>query len=79
MPDPVNLGSGEEISIRDLAEKIAAACGYQGRIVWDVSQPNGQPRRRLDTLRAWEHFGFRARTPLDEGLLETIAWFEKSA
>ncbi|HYM10771.1 MAG TPA: GDP-L-fucose synthase [Bryobacterales bacterium] len=79
LPDPVNLGSGEEISIRELAEKIAAACGYQGRIVWDTSQPNGQPRRRLDTSRAWEYFGFRARTPLAEGLRETIAWYQNAA
>jgi GDP-L-fucose synthase len=74
--DPVNLGSGEEISIRALAEKIAAACDYRGRIVWDTTQPNGQPRRRLDTSRAFERFGFRARTSLDEGLRETIDWYK---
>ncbi len=73
--DPVNLGSGEEIAIRDLAGKIAAVCGYRGRIVWDTTQPNGQPRRRLDTSRAFERFGFRARTSLDEGLRETIDWY----
>ncbi|MBI3696902.1 MAG: GDP-L-fucose synthase [Acidobacteria bacterium] len=71
--DPVNLGSGEEITIRDLAGLVSRECDYQGRIVWDTSKPNGQPRRRLDTSRAFEYFGFRARTPLVEGLLETIA------
>jgi GDP-L-fucose synthase len=73
--DPVNLGSGEEISIRDLAGLVARECGYEGRIVWDASRPNGQPRRCLDTTRAWERFGFRARTPLVEGIRETIAWY----
>jgi GDP-L-fucose synthase len=76
-PDPVNIGSGEEISIRSLAELIAGECGYEGRIVWDPSQPNGQPRRRLDTSRAWEYFGFRARTPLRKGLQETIEWYRR--
>jgi GDP-L-fucose synthase len=73
--EPVNLGSGEEISIGALAETIAAGCGYQGRIAWDTSQPNGQPRRRLDTSRALERFGFRAGTSLADGLRETIAWY----
>lgn len=73
--DPVNLGSGEEISIRALAERIAQLCGFQGRLVWDTSKPNGQPRRKLDTTRATERFGFRSRISLDEGLAETVAWY----
>jgi GDP-L-fucose synthase len=75
--DPVNLGSGEEISIRDLATLIAGFSGYQGRFVWDTSQPNGQPRRRLDVTRARERFGFSARVPLADGLRRTIAYFEE--
>lgn len=74
-PDPVNLGSGEEVSIRDLAERIRAAVGYAGMIDWDTSRPNGQPRRRLDTSRAEERFGFRAQTRFDDGLKETIEWY----
>jgi GDP-L-fucose synthase len=77
-PLPVNLGSGEEIAIRDLAAKIAALVGYRGRVVWDTAQPNGQPRRRLDTTRARELFGFTASTPFDEGLRRTIDWFRAS-
>jgi GDP-L-fucose synthase len=73
--DPVNLGSGEEIAIRDLAALVARECGYEGRIAWDASRPNGQPRRRLDITRAWERFGFRAQTRLADGLRETIAWY----
>jgi len=72
--DPVNLGSGEEISIQSLADLIARECGFQGRLVWDTSLPNGQPRRCLDTTRAWERFAFRARTGLVDGLRETIVW-----
>jgi len=72
--DPVNLGSGEEVSIRDLAGLIARECGYPGAIAWDASQPNGQQRRRLDTSRARDRFGFCARMPLMEGLRRTIAW-----
>jgi GDP-L-fucose synthase len=72
---PVNLGSGREISIRDLAETIARLTGFSGRIRWDPSQPNGQPRRCLDTSRAWENFGFRAQTDFDEGLRKTLEWF----
>jgi GDP-L-fucose synthase len=74
--DPVNLGCGEEVMIRDLAATIAEKCGYAGRILWDASKPNGQPRRMLDVTRAAERFGFRAKTPLDRGLEQTIAWFE---
>jgi len=71
--DPVNLGSGEEISIRNLAGKIAETVGFRGRIVWDTSKPNGQPRRKLDTTRAEQRFGFRAQTGFDEGLRRTVA------
>lgn len=73
--DPVNLGSGEEILIRDLANTVAQATGYTGAIAWDASQPNGQPRRLLDTSRAQERFGFVAKTPFAEGLAKTIAWY----
>jgi GDP-L-fucose synthase len=73
--DPINLGSGEEIAIRDLAVAVARAVGYGGTIAWDTSQPNGQPRRCLDTRRARERFGFTARTPFSEGLARTIAWY----
>ena len=77
-PDPVNLGSGREISIRDLAQKIAALTGFRGRIVWDAEQPNGQPRRCLDVTRAAAEFGFRARTGFDEGLRRTIDYYRSS-
>jgi len=73
--EPVNLGTGEEISIRDLASLIAEATGFEGEFVWDPEQPGGQPRRRLDVDRAAQHFGFQARTPLREGLERTVAWF----
>lgn len=76
--EPVNLGSGVEITIRDLADRIAAATGFAGRIVWDTTQPNGQPRRCLDVTRARERFGFVARTPFDEGLRRTIAYYEQN-
>ena len=73
--EPVNLGSGGEISIRELAEKIAALTGFRGRLRWDQTQPDGQPRRSLDTRRAADLLGWRARTSLDEGLAKTIAWY----
>jgi GDP-L-fucose synthase len=73
--DPVNIGAGFEISIAELAQKIAAAAGYRGRIVWDKSKPNGQPRRMLDVSRARERFGWQARISFDEGLRETIDWY----
>jgi GDP-L-fucose synthase len=76
--DPVNLGTGSEISIHNLAELIAELTGFEGEIVWDTSQPNGQPRRALDTSRARELFGFEARTPLREGLERTIAWYRQT-
>jgi GDP-L-fucose synthase len=75
--DPVNLGSGQEISIRDLAELIRTATRYTGKITWDTSKPNGQPRRRLDVTRARERFGFVARTPFNEGIAATVAYFEQ--
>lgn len=75
-PDPVNLGSGEEIKIKDLVMLIKELSGFEGRIEWDTSQPDGQPRRRLDTSKAESEFGFRAITPLREGLCRTIAWYE---
>ena len=75
--EPVNLGSGFEISIRDLAHLVARETGYEGEIGWDTSRPNGQPRRMLDTSRARERFGFTARTSLAEGLPRTIAWWRE--
>lgn len=74
-PAPVNLGSGMEISIRDLATTICAITGFRGRIHWNTTQPNGQPRRCLDTSRADREFGFRATTPLQVGLRKTIDWY----
>ncbi len=76
-PEPVNLGSGEEIAIRDLAQRIAALTGYAGGFEWDASRPNGQPRRCVDTTRARGAFGFEARTRLDEGLRRTCEWYLK--
>ena len=79
-PEPVNLGSGREISIKDLAEMICRLMGYKGEIRWDTSNPDGQPRRLLDTSRAEEEFGFKAKTPFEEGLKKTIDWYlSKSA
>jgi len=76
--EPVNLGSGNEISIKELATLIADLTGYEGEIVWDTSKPNGQPRRALDTHRAEEYFGFRAQMPFAEGLRRTIAWYREN-
>jgi GDP-L-fucose synthase len=73
--EPVNLGSGVEISISDLVHLIAAETGFEGKIVWDATRPNGQSRRRLDTRRAKEKFGFQARTSFPDGLRKTIAWY----
>jgi GDP-L-fucose synthase len=75
--EPVNLGTGEEISIRELAEVIADETGFEGEIVWDTSKPNGQPRRRLDTSRAERFFGFRAETPFRRGIKNTVAWYRE--
>jgi GDP-L-fucose synthase len=74
-PDPVNLGAGREISIRELAELIADVTGYRGRITWDTEKPNGQPRRSVDASRARELFGFEAQMPLREGIERTVAWY----
>ena len=73
--EPVNLGSGMEISIKDLAEMIARLTDFKGEIVWDTSKPNGQPRRALDVTRAKDTFGFEAKKPFEEGLMRTIDWF----
>ena len=77
--EPVNLGSGSEISIRELAELVADVAGFEGEIDWDVSKPNGQPRRNLDVSKAEQLFGFRARTALRDGLERTVAWYRASA
>lgn len=74
-PAPVNLGSGMEISIKDLAHLIARLCGFTGRISWDATKPNGQPRRCLDTSKAEHCFGFKAKTPFEEGLKHTVDWY----
>jgi len=74
----VNLGSGQEVTIRELAETIAELCQFHGRILWDPTQPDGQPRRCLDTSRARRELGFQAKTELREGLRETIAWYEQT-
>lgn len=76
--DPVNLGSGEEIRIRDLIALISEISGFKGNIIWDPSKPDGQPRRSLDTSRAYREFGFSSKIPLREGLTRTIHWFEKN-
>ncbi|MHC4170216.1 MAG: GDP-L-fucose synthase family protein [Planctomycetota bacterium] len=73
--EPVNIGAGFEITIKDLAEKIARLTGFAGEIRWDSSKPDGQPRRCLDVSRAKEYFGFEAKTPFDEGLKTTIDWY----
>jgi GDP-L-fucose synthase len=75
-PDPVNLGVGSEITIRDLVELIVRLTGFRGEIRWDPTKPDGQPRRALDTSRARERFGFVAKTSFEDGLRETIAWYE---
>ena len=77
--DPVNLGSGKEISIRALADLVAELTGFEGGIEWDTTKPNGQPRRLLDTTKAAERFGFRAHTSLRDGLERTIAWYREHA
>jgi len=74
-PEPVNLGTGVETSIRELAELIGELTGFEGELVWDTTMPNGQPRRQLDATRAEQLFGFRARTSLRDGLKRTIAWY----
>jgi GDP-L-fucose synthase len=76
--EPVNVGTGDEISIRDLATLVAELTGFEGEIAWDPSRPNGQPRRRLDVSRAEDLFGFRARTALRDGLTRTIEWYRST-
>ncbi|MDX1994897.1 MAG: GDP-L-fucose synthase [bacterium] len=73
--EPVNLGNGEEVRIKDLVEMIADLTGFQGELIWDSTKPDGQPRRSLDTSRATAEFGFTERTPFREGLRRTIEWF----
>jgi GDP-L-fucose synthase len=75
----VNIGTGVETPIRELAETIAELTGFDGELVWDTSMPNGQPRRHLDATRAEQLFGFRAKTQLRDGLARTIAWYRESA
>ncbi|MFZ3085835.1 MAG: NAD-dependent epimerase/dehydratase family protein, partial [Candidatus Hydromicrobium sp.] len=74
-PDPVNIGAGFEISIKDLAEKIRQIIGFKGKIVWDTTKPDGQPRRCLDTSKAYDEFGFKAKVSFDEGLKKIIDWY----
>ncbi|MBS1150999.1 MAG: NAD-dependent epimerase/dehydratase [Myxococcaceae bacterium] len=76
--DPVNLGSGEEYAIKDLVAVLAAACGFEGEIRWDPSQPNGQPRRKLDVEKAKQLFGFTAATAFAEGLRQTVEWYRQA-
>ena len=78
-PEPVNLGVGREITIRDLVELIVEITGFRGEIRWDASKPDGQPRRALDTSRARERFGFEARTSFEDGLRATVDWYERTA
>ena len=78
-PEPINIGTGAEISIRDLAALVAETTGFEGRIVWDPSKPNGYPRRKLDTSRAERLLGFRSQVPLRDGLARTIAWYRDHA
>jgi GDP-L-fucose synthase len=76
--DPINIGSGQEISIRDLASQIATLCGFRGHLAWDSAKPDGQPRRCLDTSKAFALLGWSATTPFDEGLRRTIEWYRAS-
>ena len=76
--EPVNIGAGFEITIKELVEKIVKLTGFEGEIRWDSSKPDGQPRRRLDVSRAKEYFGFEAKTSFDEGLKETVKWYKKN-
>jgi GDP-L-fucose synthase len=78
-PEPVNIGSGQEISIRKLVSLIAELIGYAGEIRWDTSKPDGQPRRLVDSTRARERFGFVAETPFDVGLRQTVNWYRSVA
>lgn len=77
-PEPVNLGAGFEISIKDLAELIVRLTGFKGKISWDTTKPDGQPRRCLDTTKAEREFGFKAKTEFEEGLKRTIKWYKEN-
>jgi GDP-L-fucose synthase len=77
-PEPVNLGSGHEISIRDLAGMITRLAGFEGAIAWQTDKPNGQPRRGMDISRAREYFGWQAKMPFEEGIRRTISWFQEN-
>ena len=77
-PDPINLGSGREITIKNLTELVAKLCRFEGKIIWDSTKPDGQPRRCLDVTRAKEKLGFIAQKSLEEGLTKTIAWYEQA-
>lgn len=77
--DPINLGSGDEITIKELTEKIAQLTGFTGRIVWDIEKPNGQPRRKLDVCKAFQTFGFRAQTSFESGLRKAIEFYKSTA
>jgi GDP-L-fucose synthase len=76
--EPVNIGSGHEISIKNLAELVALLTGFEGKLVWDTTKPNGQPRRGLDISRAADYFGWRATVPFEDGLRQTIAWYRQN-
>jgi len=76
--DPINLGTGSEVQIRDLVEEIRTLVGYSGEVSWQRSQPDGQPRRRLDVSKAEQEFGFHARTALDVGLKKTLSWYQEA-
>jgi GDP-L-fucose synthase len=76
-PEPVNIGSGFEISIKDLVELICKLCDFKGRIIWDTTKPDGQPKRKIDNSRAYKGFGFKAKTDFEEGLKRTISWYRR--
>ena len=76
--DPINLGAGFEISIKELAEKIKKITGFKGKIVWDKTKPDGQPRRMLDTSKAFEEFGFKADKHFEEKLRQTVNWYRSA-
>ena len=76
-PDPVNIGSSEEVSIKDLVELIVELTGFKGAVVWNKSKPDGQPRRKLNVERAQKEFGFKSSTPFRAGLSKTIAWYQQ--
>ena len=78
-PAPINLGTGREVTMRDLADLVAKAAGFEGTFRWDPNRPDGQPRRSLDTSRAAEVLGWRATTSLEDGLAETVRWYREHA